>query len=186
MKRSNGENIDQLFGQLLQLSAEDKYDFEEFRGDWGRSNGEKFNDMLSRFCRQMRELAKSSPVKYMSGSYYVFNGKIYERVDDNVVEQAYQLLVEKLRIGPIMNRTSIRKEVFINTIKNYNVLVPQFDVVAFKNGVVDFGLSNSNPRAMPFSPHYHVTYYHPYDFDPKAKCVRWTHFLEEVLPDKAS
>jgi putative DNA primase/helicase len=186
MKRSNGENIDQLFGQLLQLSAEDKYDFEEFRGDWGRSNGEKFNDMLSRFCRQMRELAKSSPVKYMSGSYYVFNGKIYERVDDNVVEQAYQLLVEKLRIGPIMNRTSIRKEVFINTIKNYNVLVPQFDVVAFKNGVVDFGLSNSNPRTMPFSPHYHVTYYHPYDFDPKAKCVRWTHFLEEVLPDKAS
>ena len=58
MKRSNGENIDQLFGQLLQLSAEDKYDFEEFRGDWGRSNGEKFNDMLSRFCENWQRAVR--------------------------------------------------------------------------------------------------------------------------------
>lgn len=186
MRRSNGEAIDLLFGQLLQLSAEAKYDFEKYRDDWGRANSEKYNDMLSGFCKSMRELAKSCPVKYFMGAYYMFNGKIYEVVDKIVVEQAYQLLVEKLRIGPVMSRSTIRKDVFMDTIKNYNGLVPQFDVVAFKNGVVDFGLSRTNPRAMPFSPHYHVTYYHPYDFMPKAKCPRWDRFIMDVLPDKAS
>jgi len=184
MKKSNGELIDLLFAQLLQLSAEDRFDFERFREDWGRSNSEKYNDMLSGFCRSMRELAKSCPVKYNAGAYYMFNGKIYEVVDTVVVEQAYQMLVEKLRIGPAMSRPTIRRDSFTEVIKNYNVLVPQFDVVAFSNGVVDFGLSRTKPQPLPYSPHYHVTYFHPYDFDPKAKCPRWTAFLNEVLPDK--
>ena len=38
MKRSNGELIDLLFAQLLQLSTEDRFDFERYREDWGRSN----------------------------------------------------------------------------------------------------------------------------------------------------
>ena len=186
MKRSNGELIDLLFGQLLQLSAEARFGFEKYREDWGRANSEKFNDMMAGFCKDMRELAKDCPVKYYKGQYYMFNGKIYEAVEKIVVEQAYQLLVEKLRIGPMMSRSSVRKDAFTDVIKNYNVLVPQFDVVAFKNGVVDFGLSRDKPKALPFSPHYHVTYYHPYDFDPKAKCPIWTRFLDEVLPDKDS
>lgn len=186
MKRSNGENIDLLFAQLLQLSSESRFDFEKYREDWGRANSEKYNDMMSGFCRSMRELAKSCPVKYFAGAYYMFNGRIYEVVDKIVVEQAYQMLVEKMRIGPAMVRPSVRRDAFVDVIKNYNMLVPQFDVVAFKNGVVDFGLAKNNPVAMPFSPHYHVTYYHPYDFNPKATCPRWRHFLEEVLPDKNS
>lgn len=185
-RRSNGEAIDLLYSQLLQMSAEDKYGFERFRTDWGRSNSEKYSELLADFCRNMRELAKSCPVKWYAGAFYMFNGRIYEIVEQTVVEQAYQLLVEKLRIGAVMGRASVRKDAFLETIRNYNVLVPQFDVVAFRNGVVDFGLSRESPAAMPFSPHYHVTYYHPYDFEPKAKCRRWDNFLHEVLPDRAS
>lgn len=186
MRRSNGESIDTLYGQLRTLSADAKYGFGMFRADWGKTNSESWSRMMVSFCKSVRELAKDCPVKYYAGAYYMFNGKIYEAVDSTVVEQAYQLLMEELFIAPVLGRTSVRKDAFMETIKNYNVLVPQFDVVAFGNGVVDFGLSRSNPMAMPYSPHYHVTYYHPYDFDPKAKCRRWDNFLHEVLPDRTS
>lgn len=186
MRRSNGEAIDQLFGQLKALSAEAKYGFGMFRADWGKANSESFNRLLVSFCRSIRELAKDCPVRYFAGAYYIFNGKIYEAVGQNVVEQAYQLLMEDLFIAPVLGRTSIRKESFMEVIKNYNVLVPQFDVVAFANGVVDFGLSKTNPQAMPYSPHYHVTYYHPYAFEPKAKAPKWERFLYDVLPDRTS
>lgn len=176
-----------LFSQLLTMSMDDKYEFQALRGDWGNTNSAKYNDMLARFCRNIRELAKNCPVKYFAFAFYIFDGRIYQVVDVSIVEQAYQLLLEKLCVAPVMNRTSLRKEIFIATIKNYNTLVPQFDIVAFRNGVVDFTLSRkTKPEAMPFSPHYHVTYYHPYDFDPKAKCPLWNRFLMDVLPDKDS
>lgn len=186
MRRSNGEAIDSLFGQLKTLSAEPKYGFSQFRGDWGKANSDIWNRLMVSFCRSIRELAKDCPVKWYAGAYYMFNGKIYEVVETSVVEQAYQLLLEDLFIAPALGRSSIRKESFMETIKNYNVLVPQFDIVAFTNGVVDFGLSKFNPTAQPFSPHYHVTYYHPYAFDPKGKCQKWRRFLDDVLPDKTS
>ena len=186
MKRSSGEAIDSLFGQLKALSADAKYGFGMYRTDWGKVNSENWNRLLVGFCKSIRELAKDCPVKYFAGAFYTFNGKIYEVVEPIVVEQAYQLLMEDLFIAPVLGRSTIRKESFIDTIKNYNVLVPQFDVVAFANGVVDFGLARVAPTAMPFSPHYHVTYYHPYNFDPKAKCKKWERFLLDVLPDKDS
>lgn len=186
MKRSSGEAIDSLYGQLKALSADAKYGFGMYRTDWGKVNSESWNRLLVGFCKSIRELAKDCPVKYFAGAFYTFNGKIYEVVEPIVVEQAYQLLIEDLFIAPVLGRSTIRKESFIDTIKNYNVLVPQFDVVAFANGVVDFGLARVAPSAMPFSPHYHVTYYHPYNFDPKAKCKKWERFLLDVLPDKDS
>lgn len=152
MRRSNGEAIDSLFGQLKTLSAEPKYGFSQFRGDWGKANSDIWNRLMVSFCRSIRELAKDCPVKWYAGAYYMFNGKIYEVVETSVVEQAYQLLLEDLFIAPALGRSSIRKESFMETIKNYNVLVPQFDIVAFTNGVVDFGLSKYNPTAQPFSP----------------------------------
>ena len=154
MKRSSGEAIDSLFGQLKALSADAKYGFGMYRTDWGKVNSENWNRLLVGFCKSIRELAKDCPVKYFAGAFYTFNGKIYEVVEPIVVEQAYQLLMEDLFIAPVLGRSTIRKESFIDTIKNYNVLVPQFDVVAFANGVVDFGLARVAPRltAMPSQP----------------------------------
>ena len=183
MRMNNGLAIDTLHDQLLTLSRQTKYMFEMLRGDWGKTNSEVYNKQFVQFCRSMRQLAKDSPVKWFNGGYYLFNGRIYERVENSVIEQAYQLLLEDLGIAPMLSRTAVRKETFLEVIRQYNILVPQFDVVAFKNGVVDFGLGGKNPQAMPFSPQYHVVYYHPYDYNPKAGCKRWLNFLHEVLPD---
>ena len=77
-------------------------------------------------------------------------------------------------------------DIFLKPIRMCNLLVPSFDIVAFSNGVVDFSRGLVNPRPMPFSPEYHVIYYHPYEFDLGAKCPRWLNFIHEVLPDKTS
>lgn len=184
--QGNGLKIDVLHVQLLELSRDPKYNFGGLRCDWGRAGGEKYNMLLVQFCRSVRELAKSCPVKYYMKNFYMFNGKIYEAVEQSVIEQAYQLLVEDLCIAPMIGKTGIRRENFIDVIRQYNMLNPQFDIVAFNNGVVDFGSGLKNPKPMPFSPEYHVTYYHPYDFDPHARCDRWMNFIHEVLPDKTS
>lgn len=184
--RNTGLMIDSLHAQLLELARRPKYGFELLRCDWGRTGGMEFSRLQSAFCRGMRELAKDCPVRSYEGGFYLFNGKIYERVSQDVIESGYQLLMEDLQIAPMMNRSSLRKEVFLKVIEQYNYLVPHFDIVAFNNGIVDFGSGLKEPRVMPFSPDYHVVYYHPYDFDPKAKCPRWLNFVHEVLPDKTS
>ena len=182
----NGVAIDTLHSQLLEMSRSSKYGFDRFRCDWGRSNTEKFNVLKTDFSKSVRLLAKDAPVKYYKGTYYMFNGKIYESVPVLVVEQAYQLLLADLYIAPMMFVAGVRNESFIKVIQSYNILHPSFDIVAFENGVVDFGSGLKNPRVMPFSPEYHVTYYHPYDYNPKAKCDRWLNFIHEVLPDRTS
>lgn len=184
----NGIAIDTLHSQLLDLVRGDEYGFEELRcQDWGKANSEKFNKLKSQFVRSMRRLAKKAPVKYYGSSYYMFNGKIYEAVPKIVLEQAYQLLLLDLAMGPMLGVSTVMNKSFIEVIECYNILRPTFDIVAFANGVVDFGRGGvESPKVMPFSPEYHVTYYHPYDYNPKARCDRWMSFIHEVLPDKTS
>ncbi len=184
--QNNALMIETLHGQLLMMSRENRYGLEPLRCDWGNSGGKVFGEKQAMFCRGLRELAKNCPVKFYNGHFYMFNGKIYEAVPTDVIEVAYQQLMEDLQIAPMMNRLTVRNEVFLKTIKLCNPLVPQFDIVAFENGVVDFGRGLKEPGVMPFSPEYHVTYYHPYAYDPKAKCTRWMNFIHEVLPDKNS
>ena len=181
-----GIAIDTLHSQLLTLSRSDRYGFDRFRCDWGKANTERYNKLKVDFCKSLRMLAKDCPVKYYNSSFYVFNGRIYESVDKEVVEQSCQLLLCDLYIGPMISSPSVMKSSFLDVIRFYNVLVPQFDIIAFSNGVVDFGCNMVNPPVMPFSPEYHVTYYHPYEYNPKAKCDRWLTFIHEVLPDRTS
>lgn len=183
----NGIAIDTLHNQLLELSRQGEYGFDALRcQDWGKSNSNQYNRLKSSFVRSMRMLAKKAPVKYYKGSYYVFNGRIYETVPKVVLEQAYQLLLLDLALAPMLGVGTVMNKSFLEVIECYNILHPSFDIVAFSNGVVDFGSGLQNPRVMPFSPDYHVTYYHPYEYNPKAKCDRWMNFLHEVLPDRTS
>lgn len=181
-----GLAVDSLHSQLLMLSRDGDYSFDRFRDDWGRSNTNKYNVMKSDFSREIRKLAMRAPVKFYNDSFYLYNGKIYESVEESVIEQAYQLLLTDLYIAPMIYNASVRRDVFLSTIRFYNILRPTFSIVAFSNGVVDFGSGLKNPNVLPFSPDYHVTYYHPYEYDPRAKCPRFMNFIKEVLPDRTS
>ena len=182
----NNLKIETLHSQLIVLSRDTKYDFESLRCDWGKNNSREYGFFLSRFRRSMRMLAADCPVRWYRGNFYMFNGKVYEVTEQDVIEMAYMQLLEDMAISAVLTRGAFMCDLFTKTIRLCNMLVPHFDIVAFNNGVVDFGTNLTEPAVMPFSPEYHVTYYHPYDFDPKAKCPRWLNFLHEVLPDRAS
>lgn len=183
---NNSIVIERLHQDLLMLSRHEKYGLEMLRCDWGNSGSRQFGEKLAHFCRGIRMLARDCPVKWYNKDYYMFNGMIYERTDEEIVCMAYQMLMEDLCITAAINRSSVRNEVFLRTIRMCNILSPCFDIVAFSNGVVDFGAGIKDPKVLPFSPDYHVTYYHPYEFNPSAKCDRWLNFIHEVLPDRTS
>lgn len=178
--------INELYSRLLSLARDSRFGLESLRCDWGSSNSREYGSKLACFRRGMRELAMSSPIKWYKGSYYMFNGKIYEVVNVDVISIAYERMIEDLSITAAINRLGLMDDIFLKPIRMCNLLVPSFDIVAFSNGVVDFSRGLVNPRPMPFSPEYHVIYYHPYEFDLGAKCPRWLNFIHEVLPDKTS
>lgn len=174
--------IDKLFAGLLDLCHDPEYSFSRFMGQWGYRNSDSYQVKFLDFVEKIRTLAKNSPVKWYDGSFYMFDGRIYVTVREELIVMAYDLILEHLRIVPMIGNRSVCMKYFVNIIRYYNLLSPRPDLVAFTNGVLDL----KDYRFYDFSPKFHVTYYHPYEYNEKAKCPRWQSFLHEVLPDKNS
>lgn len=179
------KELDVLLSTLIKMSESSDMSFGSLRGEWGSSISTQYNMNKTLFVKSIRLLAKRSPIKYFGGYYYLFTGRIYEPVDQEQICFVYEQLIEHIGIGQMMFKASVRKEAFLETIRQYNTLEPKFNLVAFSNGVVDLD-DPMHPVFMDFSPDLHVLHYHPYDYDPKARCDRWELFLNRILPDKES
>src|SRR5574344_1711322 len=94
--------IDTLHSQLLVLTRDKKYDFEPLRCDWGKNNSREYGLYLSRFRKSMRMLAADCPVKWYRGNFYMFNGKVYEVTEPDVIEMAYMQLLEDMAISAVL------------------------------------------------------------------------------------
>ena len=182
--------MDQIYGALVQLSGGADYDFRQLQGRWGYKSSELYDRNKILMNKNIRKLAREAPVLYSDHSkcYWHFDGRIYVPVAEDVVFQAFYLLVEHLEIYPaVMNR--VFAEVFAREIRYCNPMVQSRNLIAFENGVLDISpiLRSREPIFYgEFSPRFHVTYYHPYKYDADAKCLKWMNFLHEVLPDKNS
>lgn len=174
--------IDKIYGGLLRQCSNGDFNFEKFKGRWGYRTSEQFQNLKLDFIEKIRMLAKDCDIKFYDGSFYLYDDKIYVAIREELIITAYDLLLEHLRIVPMIGDKGICKKYFIDIIRYYNLLLPRHDLIAFKNGVLDL----REYRFLPFSPEYHVTYYHPYEYREKAKCNKWQNFLREVLPDQAS
>lgn len=170
-----------MYSDLVRVSTNPNYGFSELTDEWGHKGSSRYNSMKLRFVRSIREMAKVCSVRFYGGSYYIYDDGIYITVKRELVTMAYKMLVEHLRIVPMMDYTAARQE-FTENIRFYNPLEPRRDIVAFSNGVLDL----TDYSFHDFHPRYHVTYKHPYPYEPKAKCRKWLSFLHEVLPDKNS
>ena len=174
--------IDKIYGGLLRLCSNGDFNFEKFKGRWGYKTSEAYLDKKLDFIEKIRMLAKDCDIKYYDGSFYMYDDKIYVAIREELIVTAYNLLIEHLRIVPMLGDKTVCKQYFIDIIRYFNPLIPRPDLIAFKNGVLDL----REYRLYDFNPKFHVTYYHPYEYKENAKCNKWNSFLHEVLPDKNS
>ena len=174
--------INQIFASLLALSTGGDYNFEKFKGSWGYKSSDAFQEKKLDFIEKIRNMAKEASIKYYDGHFFLFDGKIYVAIREELIVTAYDLLLEHLRVVPMIGDKTVCKKYFIDIIRYYNPLIPRHDLIAFKNGVLDL----REYRFYDFNPRFHVTHYHPYDYNERAKCNKWQNFLHEVLPDKNS
>ena len=138
--------------------------------------------------KNTRKLGQECPVLFNEGDFWLFDGRIYVPVREELIVAAFFLLVEHMEILPAINNKTFAKT-FTDAIRYYNPMIQSRNLVAFENGVLDISpiLRGKQPIFHDhFDPHFHVTYYHPYKYDPKASCTRWMNFLHDVLPDKNS
>ncbi len=180
---TDGAIIDTVYGALVNLSHGMDYDLERFdcsKKSWGYKNTTEFMEKKMDFIRTMIRIAESCPILYGDGEYWLFDGRIYVKVREELIFAAYDQLMLKFKIAVMTGDRQTFKKYFADTIRFRNKLEPRHDVVAFDNGV----LTLEDGVLHGFSPEFHVTYYHPYEYDPKARCVKWLNFLHEVLPDK--
>lgn len=180
---TQGEVIDSLYASLYAKAGDSKYGFARFAAPWGSKYSPEYGFRKIEFSKTLRQFATECGILSLDGSFYVFNGKMYEKASEFAVEQSFDKLMEGLGIAEVMNNQKMRREVFMGTILAYNQLRVRNDLVAFSNKVVDFS-HGSTPTVHSFSPRFHVTDYHPYPYLPDAKCPLWDGFIRQVLPRK--
>lgn len=180
--------IDEIYGSLVRISGRDEFDFGMLGGKWGYKNSEFYQQKLLLMNKNVRKLAMECPVLFGEGEYWLFDGRIYVPIREELLREAFYRLMEHLEIIHAVQNKSIAA-VFTDTVRYYNVMVQSRNLIAFENGVLDISpiLRGNKPIFHDdFSQRFHVTYYHPYKYDEKAKCTKWMNFLHEVLPDKNS
>lgn len=181
-----GELIDKICGDMYKIAQDKDYGFSQFAVPWGRKDTDAYRQKQIAFSVAMRKFAKKCGVMSLNGSFYYFNGKIYEKVSEFALCQAYDQLMEALGIANQMMNKTTRKELFLGTIQAYNKLRVRNDVVAFSNRVVNIKECDGTSYTGTFrhSPIYHVIDYHPYKYIPNAKAPLFMQYLDYVLPDK--
>lgn len=174
-------NIDILYRNMLECAV-DQVEFVKLGKWWGNKGTEEYLNHKISFCKELREMAKRLNLRVKGKKFYVFNGKIYVPIDLSDVRLAYNMFLEKFDIKRMLDDKIAFNSYFVDVLQSYNKMTPTLDVIAFNNGV----LNTVDMKFTDFSPKYHVTFHHSYNYNPNAKCKMWQAFLKEVLPDKSS
>lgn len=180
---TEGDKIDKLYKELYDQAIDPKYGFSKFAMPWNSGGLALYGKMKGDFSITMRKFARECCLKSHLGDLYMFTGKVYEKIDEASVDEAYDMMIESLGISDAIGKNMFREGIFLKVIKSHNRLNVRNDVIAFSNKVVDFR-DLKHPVCHMFSPAYHVIDYHPYPYIADYRSTRWEKFLREVLPNK--
>lgn len=123
---------------------------------------------------------RRSYFKFLEGSIYVFDGKIYRRTGIDVIESVVTDVMEIKDLPPLFQVESPKKIVShcFRKLMLSATLTPRRGIVAFQNCVLDIDAGIT----MPHSPELECTTYLDFVYDKTATCPKWMQFLSEVVP----
>lgn len=184
--------IEFVYSDMLRVSSGSDYHFDRLRGYWGNKVDGSYDSKYELFRDSLVRLSKSLRVRYFRDSYYIFDGRIWVRINQSLLCVAYDQFLGHYGITTMMSRRMPMQQWFLEQIKWFNELRPRSSLIAFENGVLDLdntkvGYVGKNGNMLfheGFSDKFHVTNIRPYKYDENAKCRKWYNFLHEVLPDK--
>lgn len=180
--RDDGGLMGIIFSEFCRVADKYRHSWTLLPIHWGYRNSTEWDRCKLQFVKNLRELGEAMNIRYADGAYYVFTGQIYDEVDVSVIKHAYFMFLEEMRLVCMLSDEGAFRMYFLETVRLYNPMKPLFDVIAFRNGVLDMRDFSFHD----FSPEYHVSYMHQYDYDPSARCPMWQAFLRDVLPEKDS
>lgn len=158
------------------------------KGFGGRGSGDiKVQPKLeSELASGLSECIREGYLRSGDGSMFVYNGKVFESKDDEIIKKLICHVLVELGTGDVYHANSVSK--IMNRLKNdypfsrdrkFN---PSKNIIAFRNCVLDLETMEKHEH----NEKYETRIYMDFDYNPNAKCKRWMQFLPEVINDEAS
>lgn len=192
MEVVENELIDKMVDNLYDSSSRYAYDIKG--SATGKDYARVYYENLYTVTEAVYETVSRSGFARYRGETWFFTGKVYEQIPNNsYLRRAMKLFLRRIHAPAdfvLKSLDLIIKEAY-QAMNNNRVLKPRYNLMAFRNGVVDM----TKGELMSFGQEHHVVYLHDYDYDPGADCPMWKEFLRGrtigpgkydggVLPDK--
>lgn len=184
--------INRMVDDLYENSG--KYAYDTNGSATGKDWSRVYYENLYKVTEAVYETVSRSGFARYKGGIWFFTGRVYEEIPNtSCFRRAMKLFLRRVHVPVdfiLKSLDSIIKEAY-QAMNNNRVLKPRYNLMAFRNGVVDMEKGD----LMPFSKDFPVVYLHDYDYDAKADCPMWKEFLRGrcvgkgkysggVLPDR--
>lgn len=127
-------------------------------------------DFIAKYVSRLKE--KGEKWVYQNHEYYRFNGKFYEKIDNDWLgENLYHSL------GSFASRNKIKECISLLKMRLDSAVVPDGNFLNFKNGILDL-------NTMTLYPHSEKVFFsdiYNFDFDSEAQCHRFKEFLYTIF-----
>ena len=188
----DNELINKMVDDLYENSG--RYDYDTRGSVSGKDYMRVYYENLGLVTEAVYSTVSRSGFGRYKGETWFFTGKVYEALPNaSCFRRAMKLFLRRMHVpeGFVLKSLDMIIREAYQAMNNNRVLRPRYNLMAFRNGVVDM----EDGVLMPFGKEWHVVYLHDYDYDPDADCPMWKEFLRGrtvapgryeggVLPDK--
>ncbi|MBI2602836.1 MAG: hypothetical protein HYW48_07260 [Deltaproteobacteria bacterium] len=153
-------------------------------------------DIAERLLRENFDWDGFRTLHFFNSNFYKYNGKIYERVEDSLVESEVMNFIKQVCLPPKVNvgfrknvLEIVKAEVHLSVKKHAPFFLSSsnksLNGFVTSNGILDLGDDGKllKPHLQPHSPELFSTNGLNYPFEPNSSCEFFRKFLQEVVPD---